>query len=161
MSVVPPVRARSAPLVAARSPRRRALLLGAAVVWTWFVWVTRIRNALDDDALGGASLAGVVALSASFLLLSAAVAVLALRGARGGRPPTRTSPLGRTVAVTALWSALVWAVRVVDIAFVDDGSVVWLGGHDPAFVVVHAVIGVLSVTLWAASYLSLTEPGSE
>lgn len=131
------------------------MLLGAAVIWTLFVWGTRIRNALGDDALGGSSLAGVLLLSASFLLGSATVAVLAVAGRR--RAHRDEAPPGRalTLAVLgmAVWTTVVWASRIT--AIVADG------GHDAPFVAVHAGIGAASILLWWVTVSAILERHSE
>jgi hypothetical protein len=125
-------------------------VVAAAVAWTGFVWIGRIRNALADDELRGAALAGVVALSATFLVLAASALVLLVRWARG-RAPTRADRA--VVLANLVWAAGVWAVRIVDIALLDD--------HDAAFVVVHVALGVVSVLLWWWALAVVTEGGSE
>ena len=107
-------------------PRRTALLLSA---WTLFVWLTRVRNALGDDDLSTAGKAGALVLSASFVVLAGLVVEAVVRGQDRRRA---------LVALLALWTVVVWPVRVVQIATAD---------HGVGFVVVHVALGVVSVAL--------------
>jgi hypothetical protein len=92
-------------------------------LWTLFVWVTRIENAVNGDEG-----AGPIVLSCTFLALAALV--LATRGHNG------------FWAITlAGWTVLVWLVRAVDIAFLSD--------HGAGFVVVHLALAVISWVLAA------------
>lgn len=109
-------------------PRRTALLLAA---WTLFVWLTRVRNAVEDDDLSTAGKAGALALSASFVVLACLVLDATVR--HGDRR-------GALVALLGLWTVVVWPVRTVQIA---------TAGHGAAFVVVHVALGVVSVALAA------------
>lgn len=128
---------------------RRLGFLAAAVVWTLFVWINRIRNALADESLGGSALAGVLVLSASFVVGALAIGAMAWRSRSRG-PSTL---MARSVMVMAGWNTVVWASRIVDIAM--DG------GHGLAFVAVHAVIGLLSIFLWLITAFFVFETGSE
>jgi hypothetical protein len=109
-----------------KGPRRTALLLAA---WTLFVWITRARNALGDDDLSTAGQAGALALSASFVVLAGLVLDATVRHGE------RRAAL---VALLALWTVVVWPVRVVQIATADHGA---------GFVVVHVALGVISMAL--------------
>lgn len=126
---------------------RRAQLvwLAAAVCWTLFVWVGRVRNALGDPSMDGTTLGGVLLLSASFILGALVVAVMAWRG-RAAQPGIA---LVRIVWLLTAWSTVVWASRITDIAMVGD--------HAIAFVAVHAVIGSVSVILWVVTGFSIVE----
>jgi hypothetical protein len=114
--------------------RRRPAAL-ALVGWTFFVWTTRIANIWRDEDLSTGEQVGRTALALSFTLLAVAVLVTLWRG----------SAVASRVAVGALaaWSVAVWVVRDVRIA---------LGDHDAAFVVVHVVLGVVSVGLAALAW---------
>ena len=109
--------------------RRRPAAL-ALVAWTFFVWTTRIANIWRDEDLSVGDQVERTALALSFTLLAIGVLVALWRRAE---PAT-------AVAVGALagWSVAVWVVRDVRIA---------LGDHDVAFVVVHVVLGVVSVSV--------------
>jgi uncharacterized membrane protein len=117
----------------------------AAVAWTAFVWVGRIRNALGDPDLSGAALARVIAVSVAFLVLAAVVAGLAVAARRPGSRARRV--IRPVVLVTFLATCAVWVVRIADIAL--DGS------HDAAFVAVHTVLGVGLMALWGAALLGV------
>lgn len=105
----------------------------ALALWTLFVWVGRIRNALPADEG-----AGPVLLAATFVAL--AVVVLATRGARPW------------VLALAGWTVAVWAVRAVDIAVLSD--------HDAGFVAVHLVLASVSIALawWALRHARRRHP---
>lgn len=107
--------------------RPRATL--ALVVWTFFVWTTRINNIVADDALEGGQKAARVALALSFTALVALVVV-----ALAARPAW----LRPAVTVLAVWTVAVWTVRAVAIG---------LGDHDAAFIAVHLALAVVSVVL--------------
>ena len=92
---------------------------GALAVLTLLVWGVRIRNAVGE--------LGPTLLAITFVAL--AVAVLLTKA-------------GRTATLAlAGWTVLVWVVRIIDIAVFSD--------HEAAFVVVHTVLAVVSVSLAA------------
>lgn len=107
----------------------------ALVLWSAFVWVTRINNAWTDAGLSAAGKAWSTALAASLLLLAGAAAwvVWATR-----RSAALSSAQGLVLRVFAGWTVAVWLVRVPQIALAD---------HDVGFKVVHAVLGIVSVAL--------------
>ena len=98
----------------------------ALVLWTLFVWGTRIANILTDGG-GAGALAVAVVLTALGLAAAASLAA--------ARPPW-------AVPALALATIAVWAVRV---------PLVLTNGHEAAFVVVHLVLAAVSVALAAAS----------
>jgi hypothetical protein len=115
----------------------------ALVAWTLVVWGTRLRNLWADDDLSGGELLGRVGLAASFTLLALA-ALAALWRERGSVPGPATA-----AALTALaaWTVVVWVARMVGIA---------AAGHDVAFVVVHVVLGLVSIGLAALALRGLS-----
>lgn len=118
------------------------LSTGGLVLWTWFVWGGRIRNALGDPELGGSALVGTVVLASSFVVLATALAVMMVRDrVRGGPGGVR----GALTWILALWTTGVWTLRVVDIAA--------FGGHGIGFVLVHVALAVVSIALaaWAVA----------
>jgi Na+/melibiose symporter-like transporter len=117
--------------------------LAVFVVWTLYVWCTRIVNALGDDALGAGGKAFSVGLSLTFVAFSAAGAAIGLRARR--RPLLR--PEVAVLRAFAGWTTLVWLVRVPMIAVAD---------HDVGFKVVHALLGVISIALAALVWRSTT-----
>ena len=96
----------------------------ALVAWTVLVWTTRIRNILSDDG-------GVPDLLLPLGLT--ALAVVALVDRRRGVPALAAATLA------------VWAVRVPMILVHD---------HSAAFVAVHLVLAVVSVSLAAWAHRS-------
>ena len=109
----------------------RHLATVVLVVWTLFVWTTRIGNIWGDDALDPGEKWGGTALALSFTVLAVGVALALIRRARW---------LDVAVKALAGWTLGVWVVRSIGIA---------TGDRDAAFVVVHLVLGVISVVLAA------------
>jgi hypothetical protein len=120
--------------------RRRPAAV-ALVAWTFFVWTTRIANIWRDGSLSTGEQLGRTGLALSFTVL--AVAVLAALW-RGSARAVRLA-----VGALAAWSVAVWVVRDVRIA---------LGDHDAAFVVMHVVLGVVSVVLAALAWRETRRP---
>jgi hypothetical protein len=126
----------------ARRSRAAQVSLGAFLVWTGFVWIGRIRNALADTALSDSERVGPLLLSASFLvptLVMAVAWVLAIRDRRALDPWA-----SMLLVVLAAWTTVVWVLRAGDIALAGD--------HEAPFVVVHVTLAVISIGLgvWAA-----------
>lgn len=111
----------------------------AFLAWTGFVWVGRVRNALGDGTLDGADRWGPLLLACSFLLPSAVLAVWTIAEWRGGATVGRRSASSRLLLALVAWTTIVWFVRAADIAFAGD--------REPAFVAVHVVLAVVSITL--------------
>jgi aryl carrier-like protein len=114
----------------------------ALVAWTLVVWGTRLRNLWADD-LGGGELLGRVGLAASFTVLALA-ALTALWRERGSGLSAASAA---AVTTLAAWTAVVWVARMVGIA---------ASGHDVAFVVVHVVLGLVSIGLAALALRGLS-----
>jgi len=111
----------------------------AFIAWTLFVWLGRIRNALGDPALDSGGRTGPILLALSFV-----VPALLLAGMSGLQLAHRddhrlTRPVSVVLIALVVWTAAVWLVRVVDIAFLSDRAV--------AFIVVHVVLAGVSVGL--------------
>lgn len=103
------------------------------VVWSVFVWGNRISNTLRSDESTASKTFSTV-LSAVLLVLAVAVGVVVVRAWRGV-----VRDAGGKVLVTAgLVTVVVWLVRIPQIALAD---------HDVGFVVVHALLGVVSIAL--------------
>jgi hypothetical protein len=96
------------------------------VLWTLFVWGTRIANILTDGGGAGALAVAVV------LTVLAIAAGASLAGAR----------LPWAVPALAVTTVAVWAVRVPLLLAHD---------HEAAFVVVHLVLATVSVALAAGA----------
>lgn len=95
----------------------------ALVLWTLFVWGTRIVNILTD---GGGAGALVVAAALTALAVVAAVSL------------ARVRRLPWAVPALAAATIAVWAVRVPLLMAHD---------HEAAFVIVHLVLAAVSVAL--------------
>jgi hypothetical protein len=111
----------------------------ALVVWTFFVWTTRIGNIWRDADLDTSGKVGRTALALSFTVLAAAVVVALWRRARW---------TGKAVLALAGWTTAVWVVRDASILFAD---------HDLGFKVVHTVLAVVSIALSVLAWRE-TEP---
>ncbi len=122
--------------------RRWLIGLGA---WTLFVWTTRIDNVLSQDDLTTTGRAARLALALSFTVLGVAFVAVAWRAR--GRALSRVEAL--VVEVGCWWTIGVWAVR---------GAQISLGDNDAAFIVVHAVLGIVSIALAALTLRSTTMP---
>lgn len=115
---------------------RRPLLVWSG--WTLFVWTTRIRNIWTDQDLETAAQIGRTALALAFTLF-AVVSIAGWWHERRGLPWTFAR---RWIAAFAVFTTAVWIVRAVQIALADHGA---------AFIAVHTVLAVISVSLaaWA------------
>ena len=120
------------------SRRRSLLLVGAFAAWTLLVWSTRFGTIWSDDSLDTAGKLDRTALAGSFTVLAAVTLVCVFRARRRGFGPRAIYLVG----AFALWTVVVWAVRIVGIAN---------GDHSAAFVAVHAVLAVVSVVLAVAA----------
>jgi cobalamin synthase len=110
------------------STRRRPATI-ALLVWSLFVWTTRIGNIWGDDALTNGEKWGRTGLALSFTALAAIVAVALYR---------RVAWLELAVKALAGWTIGVWVTRSFGIA---------TGDHSAAFVTVHLVLAVISIAL--------------
>lgn len=114
---------------------RLRVTLVAFIVWTAFVWVNRISNALRSDETSGAKTFSTV-LSIAMLVLALAVLVALVRGWSKGVDRTGA----RWLLTAAIVTVVVWLVRVPQILLTD---------HTAGFKVVHVLLGVVSVVLAA------------
>ena len=115
------------------SSRTRGTLV-AYLAWTLFVWATRLSILWGSgSATGNRAVASLLVLS--FLGCAGVVAAVLVR-ARGQEVP----PGGAVLAIrlVAAWTVGVWVVRAVGIA---------LDHHPVAFLLVHLVLAVVSITL--------------
>ena len=116
--------------------RRPRLVLWLLVGWTLFVWANRIRNIWTDDTLTTSGQVGRSMLVASFVGPALVLAATLLRRTWGRWFPW-------FVRAFAAWTVGVWVVRMVGIA---------VHGHEIGFVVVHAVLAVVSSVLAVAAW---------
>ena len=114
-------------------------------VWTLVVWTTRIDNVLSQDDLTTAGRAARLALALSFTVVG--VALLAVAWRARGRPVRWVEAL--VIGVGCWWTIGVWVLRGVQIVLSD---------HDAAFVLVHAVLGIVSIALAAVVLRGTTMP---
>jgi hypothetical protein len=117
--------------------RRWTLALCGA---TFLIWTTRIGNIWGDETLDTGEKRASTALALSFTLLAAVTLVAWWR---------RAGWLRTAVGVLAAWTIGVWAVRMIGIAGSDRGV---------AFVVVHAVLAIVSVLLAVQAVREQREP---
>ncbi len=112
---------------------QRALVAGF-VVWTLFVWTTRIGNILGDDDLSSGDRSVRLATAIVFTALALAVAWFWIR---------RGPPLALAVGVLGAFTVVVWLVRGTTIVFGDRGA---------GFKVVHSVLALVSIGLAALTW---------
>lgn len=112
---------------------RRPLVAGF-VVWTLFVWATRIRNIAEDGDLTTGGRIWRTAIAVGLTALAAGVAVAWVR---------RSAWLPAAVRVLAVATVVVWTVRGIGILIAD---------HDVGFKVVHTVLAVVSIALAVACW---------
>src|SRR4051794_30717792 len=106
------------------------------VVWTLYVWLNRISNAVRDDSLTTAGRSFSVLLSLSVVGLALAAGVVALRG--WSRAWSRVEVL--VLKVAAGWAGGLWLVLVPKILV--DGRPAGFDGNLTAFKAVHTVLGI-------------------
>jgi len=106
------------------------------VAWTVFVWAGRIK--LADAEIGP------LLLALTFLVPAVALAV-SLVWFRAAVPAM--------VGALALWTTGVWVVRDIDIVAGGD--------HPVPFVVVHVVLGVVSVVVAGMALRAVLRPGAQ
>ena len=117
---------------------RGALPVVALVAWTLFVWVGRLRNIALDDELSGWSMLWRLGLASAFVAAAGATVVALV---------ARPSAVAATARLLAVFGIVVWVIRGTDIA---------LGDHSAAFIAVHTVLAVVTITL---GVLVLRRPG--
>jgi fucose 4-O-acetylase-like acetyltransferase len=115
-------------------PRRRWVLLAVFVVWTAYIWVTRIVNAWGSSTESTNSKVVSTVLSAVMLLLAAGGLVVLVQTWR--RPLTAAG--ARAFQILCGVTVVVWVIRAAQIVASD---------HNAAFKVVHVVLGIISVVL--------------
>lgn len=106
------------------------------LVWTLFVWSSRIRNVWTDDDLSTAGQWLRTGYAVVFLAFAIALVVRLW--------PRRRDPIGgrdqRLLAVFIAWSVAFWLIRGIGI-IVDD--------HTTSFTVIHTILMVISLFLAA------------
>ena len=117
---------------------RRAPVTMALVLWTLFVWTTRIRNIWGDHSLTDGEKWGRVGLAMSFTVLAVLVAVSLWK---------RLDWHSIAVKGLAGWTIGVWLTRSIGIARHD---------HPGSFIAVHLVLAFISA---ARAGLAVREAG--
>ena len=119
---------------------RSVVPLVPLLVWTLFVWSSRIRNVWTDDDLTTGGQVLRTGYAVVFLAFGVAMVVLVWRG----RPEPLSSMGQRVLAVFLAWTVVFWLIRGIGI-IVDD--------HTTSFTVIHTVLMVISIGLaaWAAT----------
>jgi len=136
-------------------PRSGVLPVLIFVVWTLYVWLNRISNAMGNTSLSSSGKAFSVVLSLSVVTLALAAGVVAVRGWTRGW--SRSEVL--VLKVAAGWAGGLWLVLVPKILV--DGRPTGFDGNLTAFKAVHVVLGLISIGLalwvWRVSSASAEE----
>ena len=107
--------------------------------WTTLVWLQRIANIAGDDELVGGERTFNFVRAAAFVIAGIAVLVVAVR-------PVSAEMRLRVVAAAGLVSTALWVQRFITI----PGN-----GHTTGFVVVHMVLGAISIGLAVWAFLAV------
>lgn len=102
------------------------------VVWTFFLWISRLRNVLGNDELSAGGRFVRVLVVVVFVAMAAAVVTA-----------RRHRLFGLLASVLVSWTLVYWLVR---------GGGILLGDYDAAFKAVHTVLMVVSVGLAALAF---------
>ncbi len=101
--------------------------LAPLVIWTLFLWLSRLRNVVANDDLDTMGRSLRLGIAGLFLLLGLLAGVWLWRG--------RPGPVW--IGLLAGWTVAYWLVR---------GTAILLDpGHDASFKVVHALLMVVSI----------------
>jgi hypothetical protein len=109
--------------------------------WTLFLWLSRLRNVVNNDELtssGRAIRIGVVVIFVVFAGLTA-VAVRQMRAAQGRPGRGNSAWQSKTIGLFIAWTAGYWLIRGVGILIDGDYSI--------GFKTVHTVLMAVSLTL--------------
>ena len=127
-----------------RGMSRRVKLVGPLVLWTLFVWSSRIRNIWGDDDL---STGGQVLRTGFAVVFLAFAVVMAQRlWVRRGQP-LRSSDRA-VLAAFVSWSVGFWLVRGIGI-IIDD--------HTTEFTLIHTALMIVSIGIALVAASALTE----
>jgi hypothetical protein len=108
--------------------------LAGLCAWTLFLWANRISNAWTSTSESTGAKVTSTVLAVVFVTFAVTGVVVLVRS---WRRPDAAVPARFLLAFSA-WTIGVWAVRLVGIV---------AGGHSVGFVVVHAVLGLVSMAL--------------
>ena len=111
---------------------RTAKLIGPLVLWTLFVWASRIRNIWSDDDLS----TGGQVLRTFFAIVFLTFAIVLARRLYVSRGGELSAGDRRVLALFIAWTVGFWLVRGIGI-IVDD--------HAATFTIVHTTLMVISI----------------
>lgn len=117
------------------------------LVWTLFVWSSRIRNIWGDDDLS--TTGQLIRTGIAVVFLSFAVVVGWGLWRRRGSAPSRRDRL--VLGAFIVWTVGFWLVRGIGI-IVDD--------HDAGFTVIHTILMVVSIAIAALAARALQAPAA-
>lgn len=107
------------------------------MVWTFFVWTSRIRNVFTDDGLDAVDRTWRTAVAVVFIGFAVAMGIELWRSHRSGL----SVGAARVLAVFASWTVAFWVVR--------GAGILLDGNHDAGFKAIHTVLAVFSIGLAA------------
>lgn len=130
-----------------RPSRLDWISLWVAVGWVGVSWFGRLRN-IAVTADHWRDELGSLLMSVTFVTLALAVVVTVLwwqTQSRRSEAMPSIMPLAVALGALAVVSVVVWAIRIVDIAFMSS--------HEVSFIIVHVVLAVLGIgtSVWAAT----------
>ncbi|MGI9624016.1 MAG: hypothetical protein ACR2PK_14360 [Acidimicrobiales bacterium] len=117
-----------------RSLSTRSRLLLPLVVWTLFVWVSRLRNIWSDDELSD---------TGQIIRTVVAVIFVAFAAATGVRLWQLRGRALETVDRWLIWAFIVWTIGF----WLVRGVGIILDDHPIGFTVVHSVLMAISISL--------------
>jgi len=110
--------------------------------WTIFLWISRLRNVVNNDDLTSTGRAVRVLVVVVFVSLAVVTGLAVWR---------RWAPARAVIAVLLSWTVVYWLVRGIGI-LID-------GDYSAGFKAVHTVLMVVSLTLAALAGASLRDRG--
>ena len=123
-----------------RSVHPKVLPLIPLLIWTLFVWSSRIRNVWTDEDLSTGGQVLRTGYAVVFLAFGMSLVVMLWR-----RRPEPLDAFGQRVLVVFLaWTVGFWLIRGIGI-IIDD--------HTASFTVIHTILMIISIGLagWAAT----------
>lgn len=128
--------------------RSRLVWMWPLVLWTVFVWLSRVRNVVDNDELGGGAKTVRVVIAIVFVVFAWLMARMLWKNRNSHFVSTDRFLVG----IFALWTVGFWFVRA--------GGIL-LGDETVGFKVVHSVLAVISFVVAAMAVIGLrrSEPG--
>jgi len=125
------------------STRRLLLDVAPLVVWTAVIWISRIRNIIEDDELSTSGRVLSIGIAVLFVVLATITAVFLWSSRHRGL--TRFG--SRFIVGFAAWTIGYWVIRSLEI-LLDD--------HSGAFKAVHTALAVVSCALAVLAWRAVT-----